>query len=99
MPITKRQFDLGIDAVGNDYMVRIYELLASDSELAFSESELHDEIFDASWTTQQSAQFEAAIRALLRVEAIESREVGRITYYAFRREMDTENWELKLFEI
>ena len=93
MPITKRQFELGIDLLGNEYMIRIYELLANDQELAFSEEELRNPILGDLWTDQQEDQFDAAIGALTRIKAITRKLVTDTNYYAFSEKFDTETWE------
>ena len=40
MPITKRQFELGIDDQGEDFMRQMYEILAADRGSAYSRDEL-----------------------------------------------------------
>ena len=93
MPITKRQFDLGIDLLGHEYMIRIYELLADDQELAFSEEELRNPILGDSSSDQQEEQFDAAIDALTRIRAITKKVVTDTNYYAFLEKFDTVTWE------
>ena len=40
MPLTKRQFELGVDKEGEGIMRRVYELLSESKELAYSQDEI-----------------------------------------------------------
>ena len=46
MPLTKRQFELGVDEEGENLMRQVYDLLAIHPELAYSLQELEEAFLD-----------------------------------------------------
>jgi hypothetical protein len=93
MPLTKRQFDLGVDEEGENIMRQVYELLAAHSDLAYSIQELHDAIrgpllVDTRWT----GRVMRAVEVLVGIGAVEEREVAGNVYFAFLQEFDTGTW-------
>lgn len=102
MPLTRRQFELGIDEEIEAWMQQVYHLLANIRDLAYSELELRQNILGeggrVAHVTQgeRKAKFQRALDVLVFVEAIERRQVDGSDYYAFAREFDTSSWEPKV---
>jgi hypothetical protein len=98
MPITRRQFELGIDDKISQLMREVYGLLTSNKNQAYTLEEIGDhfgiqiETFGRE-IIGEAANLEAAINALLKIGAIEVREVGRQNYYAFHHPVDTSIWQ------
>ncbi len=90
MPLTKRQFQLGVDEKTESLMRQIYELLSGHKNLAYSEAELV-EMMEGDF-----GDIFRALETLARVGAVEVRQVGRESYYAFYQEVDQATWEPKL---
>ena len=90
MPLSKRQFELGIDEEGEQYMRQIYRLLADNRELAYSFDELESGAIGAAST--QPSKFIRAVEVLAEIGAMDVREVDLIDYYAFRQEFDAGTW-------
>jgi hypothetical protein len=93
MPITKRQFELGIDDQVDDFMRQVYEMLANNKELAYSKAELRDALPGNPLSAPQFDPLDIAIDTLTRITAIEKREVSNIKYYAFSRKFEIDTWE------
>ena len=102
MPLTRRQFELGIDDEGESWMRQVYELLSSRKELAYSRRELgqhvldrpgKSDVFDKDATMR--AKFERGLEILQVLGAIEKRELGDTDYYAFYEGIDTISWQRK----
>ena len=96
MPITKRQFQLGIDDQIDLLMRQVYDLLASNAEAAFSTLELQEALLGQSPSHGQYQALDAALDTLGRIKAIEKRTVAREDYYAFSSKFEVENWKLDL---
>ena len=93
MPLTKRQFELGIDDDIQCRMGQIYHLLCGSRELAYSSDELHQIILGAGPEETGREQFDLALDVLVRISAVEKRWVGEVDYYALLQEFDTTTWE------
>lgn len=93
MPLSLRQFDLGINEEIESWMRQIYALLLSHRDLAYSSKELRHAILDDSAGTANTRSFERALEVLAEIRAIEKRWVDDEDYYAFHQEFDTESWE------
>ncbi len=96
MPITKREFKLGIDSEIRQFMERIYDFLESHPELAFAETELHKEFGIKGAFIPGSTKFEKAIEVLVELEAAQQREISGKIYYAFFKKYDKNTWEWKV---
>ena len=90
MPITKRQFELGIDDEMAKLMERIYALLSAGPEVAYNSTEILPQVGNP-----DVGRLEATLEALRMVGAIEKRLVNDAPYYAFLGEVDTKTWQLK----
>ena len=101
MPLTRREYELGIDEDTSLAMRTIYSVLEFDRELAYSFDELSREVskplpsaqLTLSWSLEKLVSH--ALVPLASIGAIEQRTVKNADYYAFAREWDTESWELK----
>ena len=101
MPLTKRQFKLGVDEEAENWMRLVYKLLANNKELAYSENELGEQVlneisvFDLLGTAEQT-KFRNVLDVLVSIEAVEKRDVAGTNYYAYNTaygEFDTTSWE------
>ena len=90
MPLTKRQFEIGITAQGEEWMRRIYEFLSGDRKHAYSRAELYEKFVED--MGMDPNQFPSALDALEKVGGVEAGEVRGTMYYTYRLDMDTVNW-------
>ena len=95
MPLTKRQFELGVNDEGEQLMRQIYELLAEKRDLAYSVAELEEAVLGTSVPATKLEIFRASVDALTAISAVEKRWVGQTDYYAFLREFDSSTWKPK----
>ena len=93
MPLTKRQFELGIEHQTEGWMQRVYELLSNDRDHAYSSRELLDKLRGRAHVS--SAKLPRALEVLVSIGAVETREIDGEYYYAFNREVDPDTWEPK----
>jgi hypothetical protein len=91
MPLTKRQFELGVDEEGETMMRQVYELLAAHSELAYSLQEIQGAILGQN-SFDTSGKVQRAVKALVGIGAVDQREVGERDYFAFLQVFDTGTW-------
>ncbi len=93
IPLSERQFELGIDQEMENWMRQVYELLAEHRELAYSQGELQQAVLDKPTPVTKLQKFGRALDVLAEVRAVEKRWVGDTDYYAFLQELDTNTWE------
>jgi len=96
MPITKRQFELGIDEDIQSRMHQIYDLLAANRDLAYSSEELRHKLLGDSYDSSQKANQERALDVLAQIGALDKRWVADTAYFAFDQEFDTDSWQPKI---
>ena len=96
MPLTKRQFQLGIDQEIENWMRQIYGFLAEDREHAYSGEELFKKVVGERWHSALQAKLDQALTVLVGIGTVELREVVGIPYYKFYHEADQTTWELKI---
>ncbi len=94
MPLTKRQFELGIDEEMEIWMRQVYELLADNNELAYSHDELGQQVLGDARDMEAGEKLERILDVLVRIRAVERREVAGNYYYAFDEKINTSSWEL-----
>ena len=88
MPITGKQFELGIDSVMEGWMRRIHQFLTSHKEEAFTVVELAKELNGMPQKYQQLGElavdeaFKVALDKLVEIGAVDSRIIRRERYYA-----------------
>ena len=94
MPLTKRQFELGLDEEGESLMRQVYDLLASHQELAYSLQELEDAFLgQAIPPGPKVGRFRRAVEVLVEIGAVDQREVAGVDYHAFLQDFDTNTWK------
>ena len=93
MPLTKRQFELGVDEDGENLMRQAYELLAANPDLAYSHKELQKAVLGIPIPVIRLGKFRRAVEALVGIGAVDVRKVARANYYAHLREFDTGTWK------
>ena len=91
LPLTKRQFELGVYDETESLMYLVYELLSRNKHLAYSEGELL-EMYKGNRESRVD-QLRRALEELTGMGAVESRKIDGTLYYAFRREVDPTTWE------
>lgn len=72
-------------------MRRVYQLLSSHPELAYSLEEVQDMI-RAEDSSADEDKVEKVLDVLVRIGAVEERGVGYTDYFAFLQEFDTGTW-------
>ncbi len=93
MPLTKRQFELGVYDETEGLMCLLYDLLSQNRHLAYSEGELLE--MHNGKSEGRTGQIRRALDALTNAGAVQSREIDGTLYYAFYREVDQATWELR----
>ncbi len=99
MPLTKRQFELGLDEEAEDWMRQAYQLLAGHRDLAYSAEELRHATLGESSDATLWKKFDHALYILAEIGAVEVRIVDGLQYLAFLEEVDTESWVKKVFRL
>ena len=92
MPITRRQFELGIDDETEGLMVKIYDFLEGHRDVAFNREEVAKE---AGVKDIHYGRLTSALGALQSVGVLQSRFAATDTYYAFDEEVNKSTWQLK----
>ena len=72
MPITKRQFDLGIDEDIQSWMQKIYALLSTDRGLAYSFQEIQETLLHDAFQVQTLERLNRALDVLVEIGAQQS---------------------------
>ncbi len=93
MPLTKRQFDLGVDEEGEKIMRLLYDLLEERADSAFSGKELQGFALGRPIPVTKLSKFKKALNVLVEIGAVEARKLGRTEFYAFLQEFDTNTWK------
>lgn len=93
MPLTKRQFELGVDQEIEEYMRQIYHRLVADRDVAYNHAELLRAVVSRPPSDLLLVKFNQAIEVLVRIGAAEARVVAGETYYAFQREVNENTWK------
>lgn len=100
MPITRKQFELGIDSPVQDWMNKLYDFLAARKEQAFAEDELADEL--NGWDPKQKelkarvpslvvrplGDFKLALEKLVETRAVGVRRIKETAYYSHSRPLE-----------
>jgi hypothetical protein len=94
MPITKLQFEMGIDGGIESLMVALYDFLIEHQETAYAEEELYQQ-FGVSdpGTYIDTSHLDIALQKVVETGAVEARSVANSTYYAFLQGIDKATWK------
>ena len=93
MPLTRRQFELGIDEESETWMGQVYDLLDNHRHLAYSSDELREAILGQNKDSVREGKFARVLEVLAEIGAADKRWLGVIEYYAFLQEFDTGTWK------
>ena len=95
MPISRLQFEMGIDEGIEALMVSVYDLLEVNHDAAYSEEELY-RLFTANAPGSyiDNSHLDIALQKVVELACVEARSVANATYYAFLCEVDKETWVL-----
>ena len=95
MPISRLQFEMGIDDGIEALMVSVYDLLESNPDAAYSEEELYRRFTaNAPGSYIDTSHLDIALQKVVELACVEARSVANATYYAFLCEIDKETWLL-----
>ena len=95
MPISRLQFEMGIDDGIEALMVSVYDLLESNPDAAYSEEELYRRFTaNAPGSYIDTSHLDIALQKVVGLGCVEARAVANATYYAFLCEIDKETWVL-----
>lgn len=93
MPITKRQFELGIDATVEGWMEKVYDFLLAHKEQAYAPDEIRTALGVAVFDPDRQ-RIEAALETLAELGGIEARKVQGTRYFSFRQALKKGRWEI-----
>ena len=99
MPLTRRQFELGIDDEIENWMRQIYDLMANHRDLAYSSHEISQVVLGESPQLLKLETLPLALNVLTEIGALDERKVAGMYYYKFRQAFDTNTWRLDLISI
>ena len=99
MPLSRRQFELGIDSEAEDWMRQAYQFLSEHPELAYSSGELEEAILGTEASSGRSGKLDHALDVLAEIGAFVKAKVKGTDYYAFREGFDTNTWERELSRV
>ena len=95
MPISRLQFEMGIDDGIEALMVSVYDLLETNPDAAYSEEELYRRFTaNAPGSYIDTSHLDIALQKVVELACVEARSVANATYYAFLCEIDKETWVL-----
>ena len=100
MPISRRQFDLGIDKETDDWITKIHQFLSEHKDEAYSEDEIRVKLnlksskyrytFSSENIGDSKTHFKIAIDTLVESGAIGKKEIQGINYYIYIKPIDHE---------
>ncbi len=91
MPISRRQFDLGITPLVEEWMEKLYDFLAEHKNQAYSEKELAKSL-EADSSVTEIGLLSHALKILVTTDALDSKIVDEETYYAFQLAVEKGTW-------
>ena len=93
MPITKLQFEMGIDGGIEALMIAVYDFLQEHQDMAYAEEELYQRFgMTEPGTYIDSSHMDIALQKVVETGAVEARSVANSTYYAFLQQIDKITW-------
>ena len=93
MPLTRRQFELGIDEECEGWMRQVYEILEDNRHLAYSSEELRKSVLSDDQSSAKAQKFSHALDVLTQISAVDMRWFDDIDYYAYLQDFDTGTWK------
>jgi len=93
MPLTRRQFELGIDEESEKWMRQVYELLENHRHLAYSSEELRQTVLGDHQDVVKEEKFGRVLDVLAEISAVDKRWLDDTDYYAHLQEFDTGTWK------
>ena len=82
MPITRKQFEWGVDAEIENWMNKILAFLAEHKDEAFTSDELWKLIYKSDiWATTVKEAFDEALNKLVVIHEAEKRIIRDVEYY------------------
>ena len=95
MPITKLQFEMGIDGGIEALMVTLYDFLIEHQDTAYAEEELYQQfVVTKPGSYIDTSHLDIALQKVVETGAVQARAVANATYYAFFQEIDKTTWKL-----
>jgi hypothetical protein len=91
MPISRRQFELGITPQVEEWMEKLYDFLAERKNQAYSEKELAKSL-EAPSSVTETGLISYALKILITTYALDSKVVEGETYYAFQQFVEKGTW-------
>ena len=96
MPLTKRQFDLGVSAECEKIMQGVYGFLAERADYAFTLAEIGEGIAQDQTSEEVARHLERALEVLVGLFAVARRRLDQgpdgVDYFAILQEFDTGTW-------
>ena len=94
MPITKLQFEMGIDGGIETLMVALYDFLEEHLDTAYSEEELYQQFgVTKPGSYIDTSHLDIALQKIVETGAVEARSVANSIYYAFLQPIDKATWK------
>ena len=94
MPLTKRQWELGIDGETDEWMRKAYAWLSSDPDNAYSLDEIAASLLDNAPNTNLPVKLIMALDTLTLIMAVEQRAIAGTNYYLFESKVDITTWKV-----
>jgi len=92
MPITRRQFELGVDAEIEGWMDKIHNFLSEHKDEAFNSEELWKTIYGKpAWQPAVREAFDEALIKLVDQEMAARRIIRETSYYAYKEKLELED--------
>ncbi len=86
MPITRKQFEIGVDTKIEEWMKKILAFLAEHKDEAFTHDELRKAILGTSWKISEREAFDEALNKLVELGGAEKRIIRGTDYYSYREQ-------------
>lgn len=99
MPLTRRQFELGIDEESEQWMRQAYLFLSDHQDLAYSDAELYQEVVGESPELTKRKKFDHTLFILGEIGGLDVRVLDGSNYFAFLEELDTADWVKKVYRL
>ena len=84
MPISRKQFERGIDPQVEELMGKINHFLSGHRDEAFDSSELLEAAMGSSREKDKLDAFNEALMKLIEMEMVEKKAIGGIDYYSYQ---------------